>query len=151
MRFAVIANVHANDLVIAAVFADISEQGNSRHRQFGRYASGPFDARRTIEMMVARDAACVCGNHDRYLADLLPGEMCPSDRSTRARPFGRAHLEWQRALPKSMVYREKCFSLPCDAVLAGIESNETRAEGISQSLIQCAHTHVPRSVFEMVE
>ncbi|MET0221265.1 MAG: metallophosphoesterase, partial [Tardiphaga sp.] len=74
-----------------------------------------------------------------------------------------AQMDWLRALPFSTVYRDEVYvvhATPDDdntywmeAVtpegvvhMAPIEAIEDKAKGIPQSLILCAHTHVPRAV-----
>src|SRR5258708_500524 len=130
MRFAAIADVHGNDLALEAVIADIRAQGISDIVNLGDMASGPLDARRTMDMLMALDAT---------------------------------HLDWLRAVPATSVFRDRIFLchatpandevywldtvLPDGAVaLSPRERIETLAEGVSQSLILCAHTHLARAV-----
>ena len=162
MRFAAIADVHGNYLALEAVLADIRAQGIADIVNLGDMASGPLDAKRTIDIMMAMDAPCVRGNHDRYLTDYTLEDMYPSDRFSHGQLEAR-HLDWLRALSFSTVYRERvylCHATPTDdntywleAVtpdgvvhMAAIEAIEKKAKGIAQSLILCAHSHVPRSV-----
>ena len=49
MRFAAIADVHGNHLALEAVLADIRAQGIDDIVNLGDMASGPLDARRTME------------------------------------------------------------------------------------------------------
>jgi predicted phosphodiesterase len=162
MRFAAIADVHGNYLALEAVLADIRAQGISDIVNLGDMASGPLDARRTLDIMMGMDAVCVRGNHDRYLTDDALEDMYPSDRFSHGQ-LEATHLDWLRALPFSAVYRDSvylCHATPADdntywleAVtpdgvvhMAAIEEIEAKAEGITQSLILCAHSHVPRAV-----
>jgi diadenosine tetraphosphatase ApaH/serine/threonine PP2A family protein phosphatase len=162
MRFAAIADVHGNYLALEAVLADIQAQAISDIVNLGDMASGPLDARRTIDIMMAMGAPCVRGNHDRYLTDYALEDMYPSDRFSHGQLEAR-HLDWLRALPFSAIYRDDvylCHATPSDdntywleAVtpdgmvhMAAIEAIEARAEGIAQSLILCAHSHIPRTV-----
>src|SRR5207244_5706415 len=69
MRFAAIADVHGNYLALEAVLADIRAQGISEIVNLGDMASGPLDARRTMDALMALDAVHVLGNHDRWLID----------------------------------------------------------------------------------
>ncbi len=125
-------------------------------------ASGPLDARRTIDIMMAMNATCVRGNHDRYLTDDKPDDMYPSDRLAHGQ-LDPKHLDWLRALPFKTIYRDDvylCHATPDDdntywldevtpdgvIHLADIEAIEARAQGITQSLILCAHTHIARAV-----
>ena len=162
MRFAAIADVHGNDLALDAVLADIRTQGITDIVNLGDMASGPLDARRTLDIMMGMTATCVRGNHDRYLTDLKPEDMYPSDRLAHGQ-LDASHLNWLRSLPFEAIYRDDvylCHATPTDdntywlesvtpdgAIhLAAIETIEARAQGITQSLILCAHTHTPRAV-----
>lgn len=162
MRFAAIADVHGNYLALEAVLADIKAQGITDIVNLGDMASGPLDAKRTIDIMMAMDAPCVRGNHDRYLTDYALDDMYPSDRFSHGQLEAR-HLDWLRALPSSVVYRDAvylCHATPADdntywleAVtldgvvhMGAIEAIEQKADGIAQSLILCGHSHIPRTV-----
>jgi diadenosine tetraphosphatase ApaH/serine/threonine PP2A family protein phosphatase len=162
MRFAAIADVHGNYLALQAVLADIRGQGIDDIVNLGDMASGPLDARRTLDIMMGMNATCVRGNHDRYLTDDKPEDMYPSDRFSHGQ-LEEAHLDWLRALPFETVYRDSvylCHATPSDdntywleAVTpdgvmhrAVIEDIEDKAKGIEQSLILCAHSHIPRAV-----
>jgi putative phosphoesterase len=162
MRFAAIADVHGNYLALEAVLADIRAQGIDDIVNLGDMASGPLDARRTVEIMMGLNAICVRGNHDRYLTDYKLDDMYPSDRLAHGQ-LAEKHLDWLRALPFSTVWRDSvylCHATPSDdntywletvtpdgtIRLSAIEEIEQRAHGITQSLILCAHTHIPRAV-----
>src|SRR4051812_48063684 len=155
MRFAVIADVHGNYLALEAVLADIAAQGIADIVNLGDMASGPLDARRTLDLMMPLGAVSVRGNHDRYITDWTLEQMYPSDRLAHSQ-LTPAQMDWLRALPFSAVYRDEvylCHATPDDdntywmeAVtpdgivhMAAIETIEAKAAGIPQSLILCAH------------
>jgi diadenosine tetraphosphatase ApaH/serine/threonine PP2A family protein phosphatase len=162
MRFAAIADVHGNVLALQAVIADIRAQGIEEIVNLGDMASGPLDARRTMDALMALDAVHVLGNHDRYLIDRPPEKMGSWDRPARAQLEAR-HLDWLRAVPPTRVYRDRvflCHATPADDELywletvlpdgtlrmASREAIEQAAEGIAQRLILCAHSHLARAV-----
>jgi diadenosine tetraphosphatase ApaH/serine/threonine PP2A family protein phosphatase len=162
MRFAAIADVHGNYLALDAVLADIRAQGIADIVNLGDMVSGPLDARRTLDIMMAMNATCVRGNHDRYVTEFKIEDMAPSDRIAHDQ-LGAAQRDWLRALPFETIYRDQaylCHASPQDdntywlesvtpdgAIhLSAIETIEARARGITQSLILCAHTHTPRAV-----
>ena len=162
MRFAAIADVHGNYLALEAVIADIRAQGIEEIVNLGDMASGPLDARRTMDALMALDAVHVLGNHDRYLIDRPPEKMGSWDRPAHAQ-LDEAHLDWLRAVPPTRVYRDQvflCHATPAhdevywlDTVMpdgtvrmSSLEGIEKQAEGITQPLILCAHTHVARAV-----
>lgn len=162
MRFAAIADVHGNYLALEAVVADIRAQGINEIVNLGDMASGPLDARRTMDALMALDAVHVLGNHDRYLIDRPPEKMGSWDRPAYAQ-LDSSHLDWLRAVPPTRVFREKAFLchatpdddevywletvLPDGTVrMSSLEAIEAAARGITQRLILCGHTHLPRAV-----
>jgi diadenosine tetraphosphatase ApaH/serine/threonine PP2A family protein phosphatase len=162
MRFAAIADVHGNYLALEAVLADIRAHGIDDIVNLGDMASGPLDARRTMDALMALKAVHVLGNHDRYLIDRPPEKMGSWDRHAYAQLDAR-HLDWLRTVPPTQVYRDKvflCHATPgsdevywLDTVLpdgtvrmSSLEAIEASAEGVAQPLILCAHTHLARAV-----
>ena len=162
MRFAAIADVHGNHLALEAVIADIRAQGIEDIVNLGDMASGPLDARRTMDGLMALDAVHVLGNHDRYLIDRLPEKMGAWDRPAHAQ-LDAKHLDWLRAVTATRVFRDQVFLchatpdndevywleklLPNGTVhMAELETIEAAAKGIEQRLILCAHSHIARAV-----
>ena len=110
MRFAAIADVHGNYLALEAVLADIRAQGINEIVNLGDMASGPLDARRTMDALMALDAVHVLGNHDRYLIDRPPEKMGSWDRPAHAQ-LDSAHLDWLRAVPTTPCFAIRSFSV----------------------------------------
>jgi diadenosine tetraphosphatase ApaH/serine/threonine PP2A family protein phosphatase len=161
MRFAAIADVHGNYLALEAVIADIRAQGVDGIVNLGDMASGPLDARRTMDALMALDAVHVLGNHDRYLIDRPPENMGSWDRPAHAQLDAR-HLDWLATMPPTRVYRERVFLchatpesdevywletvLPDGTVrMASLEAIEEAARHIVQPLILCGHSHIARA------
>jgi diadenosine tetraphosphatase ApaH/serine/threonine PP2A family protein phosphatase len=162
MRFAAIADVHGNHLALEAVVADIRAQGIDDIVNLGDMASGPLDARRTMDALMSLDAVHVLGNHDRYLIDRPPEKMGSWDRPAHAQLDAR-HLDWLRAIPATRVFRDRIFLchatpatdevywletvLPDGTIrMSTVESIERAVEAIAQPLILCAHSHLARAV-----
>jgi diadenosine tetraphosphatase ApaH/serine/threonine PP2A family protein phosphatase len=162
MRFAAMADVHGNYLALEAVLADIRAQGISEIVNLGDMASGPLDARRTMDALMALDAVHVLGNHDRWLIDRPVEKMGSWERPAFAQLDSR-HLDWLRTVPSTLIFRDQvflCHATPADdnvywleAVTpegsvrtAPLDAIEKEAVGISQSLILCGHTHIARAV-----
>jgi diadenosine tetraphosphatase ApaH/serine/threonine PP2A family protein phosphatase len=162
MRFAAIADVHGNYLALEAVIADIRAIGIEDIVNLGDMASGPLDARRTMDALMALDATHVLGNHDRYLIDRPPETMGSWDRPAHAQ-LDAAHLDWLRAIPPTTVFRDQvflCHATPANDEIYWLDTVhpdgtvamsphdriEKFAAGIDQSLILCAHTHLARAV-----
>jgi diadenosine tetraphosphatase ApaH/serine/threonine PP2A family protein phosphatase len=162
MRFAAIADIHGNYLALEAVIADIRAQGIADIVNLGDMVSGPFDARRTMELLMQLDAVHVLGNHDRYLID-RPRERMGSWDGPAYEQLDAGHLDWIRRVPPTRVFRDRvflCHATPAnDEVywletvapdgsvhMSSLDAIEPAAAGIEQSLILCAHSHIPRSV-----
>ena len=162
MRFAAIADIHGNHLALEAVLADIRAAGIADIVNLGDMASGPLDARRTMDILMALDATHVLGNHDRWLIDRPVETMGTWDRPAYAQLDAR-HLDWLRTMPPTCVFRDQvflCHATPADdnvywletvrpdgsVTISSPESIEKAAEGIAQSLILCGHTHIARAV-----
>ena len=162
MRFAAIADAHGNFLALEAVVADIRAQRIDAIVNLGDMASSPLEARRTMDALMALDAVHVLGNHDRWLIDRPPEKMGAWDRPAYAQ-INEIHLDWLRKVPPTRVYRDQVFLchgtpgnddlywletvMPDGSVrMSPREAIEKDAEGISQSLILCAHTHIARAV-----
>jgi len=162
MRFAAIADVHGNYLALEAVVADIRAHAIADIVNLGDMASGALDARRTMDALMALDAVHVLGNHDRYLIDRPPENMGSWDRPAYAE-LDAAHLDWLRALPPTRIYRDLiflCHATPANdevywldtvhpdgtVAMSPLQRIEQLAQGVSQSLILCAHTHLARAV-----
>jgi diadenosine tetraphosphatase ApaH/serine/threonine PP2A family protein phosphatase len=161
LRFAAIADVHGNYLALEAVIADIHAQGITDIVNLGDMASGPLDARRTMDALMALDAVHVLGNHDRYLIDRPPEKMGSWDRPAHAQ-LDEGHLDWLRTVPATRVFRDQVFLchatpasdevywletvLPDGTVRMALDTIEQAAEGITQRLILCGHSHLARAV-----
>jgi len=162
MRFAAIADVHGNYLALEAVIADIRAFGIADIVNLGDMASGPLDARRTMDMLMVLDATHVLGNHDRYLIDRPAEKMGSWDRPAHAQ-LDAGHLDWLRAIPPTTVFRDRvflCHATPANDEIYWLDTVhpdgtvamsprsriEEFAEGIDQPLILCAHTHLARAV-----
>ena len=162
MRFAAIADIHGNDLALDAVLADIRAAGIDDIVNLGDMASGPLNAGRTMDRLMALDATHVRGNHDRWLIDRPVETMGSWERPAYAQLDAR-HLDWLRTIPPTRVFRDQvflCHATPADdnvywletvtpdgsVTISPPEVIEQAAEGLSQSLILCGHTHIARAV-----
>jgi diadenosine tetraphosphatase ApaH/serine/threonine PP2A family protein phosphatase len=162
MRFAAIADVHGNYLALEAVIADIRAQGIDEIVNLGDMASGPLDARRTMDTLMALDAVHVLGNHDRWLIDRPPEKMGAWERPAYPQ-LDAVHLDWLRTVPPTRIFRDRvflCHATPADdnvywletvtpdgaVTMSPLGAIEQEAEGILQPLILCGHTHLARAV-----
>ena len=130
----------------------------------GDMASGPLDARRTMDMLMALDAVHVLGNHDRYLIDRPPEKMGSWDRPAHAQ-LDAGHLDWLRTVPPTHVYRDQvflCHATPAHDEIYWLETVSIRTARVRMALarsdreggrresrsalILCGHTHLARAV-----
>lgn len=160
-RVAVIADVHGNDLALAAVRDDIAHVGVDATVCLGDMASGPLNAARTCDMLMDMDlAASVRGNHDRWLT-VDRDEMTQLDDDADAELTDR-HRAWLTSLPATAQLDEVflCHGSPTSdmvywlerpgvdgwATLVAPEEIRRRAGGVWAPVMLCGHTHVPRIV-----
>jgi predicted phosphodiesterase len=160
MRFAAIADVHGNRLALEAVLADIAANGISEVVNLGDHVSGPLEAARTADILMARGFPSVLGDQDRQLVEL---RRHGASHRGDFRQLERKHFDWMASMPSTLVYRDEiflCHATPQDdasfwldyvaidgSVRRGtIETIESEARGIHASLILCGHTHIPRVV-----
>jgi predicted phosphodiesterase len=164
MRFAAIADIHGNCAALEAVLADIAAQGIATDSivNLGDCLSGPLEAGRTADLLLSLDLATVRGNHDRYLVEHAESAMHAWEADA-FRQLTPAHLDWLRSLPFSRVWRDDvflCHAMPKDDETYWLEAVsaeghlylkprrdiEALAKGITQSLMLCGHSHLPRAV-----
>ena len=80
MRFAAIADVHGNRPALEAVLADIAMLGLDEVVNLGDHVSGPLEAARTADLLMARGFPSIRGDQDRNPRRALGGRRLPSQR-----------------------------------------------------------------------
>jgi len=162
MIFAAIADIHGNCAALEAVLEDIAKQGIKNIVNLGDCFSGPLEAGFTGDLLLSKWIPAVRGNHDRELIDRAPEEMGSWEKTAYAQ-LTEAHLDWLRTLPFSLVFQDVaycCHGSPRDDLeywletlspegvlkLRPLAEIEAMAEGISEPLMLCGHTHVQRMV-----
>jgi putative phosphoesterase len=160
MRVAVISDVHGNADALAAVLADIHKHAPDITINLGDCLSGPLEAERTAEMLqTAPITVTVRGNHDRYLGN--PALMDEWDRHALPQ-LSKATLDWLANLPATVILDDifACHATPESDETYWIEAHTAdgnprradlatitaKAQGITQSLMLCGHTHVARAL-----
>jgi len=68
MKFAIIADIHANLEAFQAVLADAKEQRCTHYAFLGDFVGYCADPKACIDIVRAMNAPCVKGNHDEYCA-----------------------------------------------------------------------------------
>ena len=142
--FAAIADVHGNRWALEAVLEDIDRRGIRSVVNLGDNLFGPLDPAGTADLLIARDFPSVSGNQDREREGL-------SD----------SRAAWLAGMPLTL-------ELPGILMFHGTPSKDdqylletVRAEGVTpasddeiadrlgavtQPLLLCGHTHIPRVV-----
>ncbi|WP_275790391.1 metallophosphoesterase family protein [Pararhizobium gei] len=162
MKIGVIADIHGNDLALEAVLSDLDAQGITDVVNLGDHVSGPLNAARTADILIARDHPSVRGNHDRVLITEQRETMGASDRSAYDQLHQR-HIDWIASQPATRVHRGEIFM--CHATpghdetywledltpqgiihLASKERIERFAAGVDFPVLLCGHSHIPRAV-----
>jgi len=72
MKFAIIADIHANLEALQAVLADSREQRCTHYAFLGDFVGYCADPKACIDIVRAMNAPCVMGNHDEFCATDLP-------------------------------------------------------------------------------
>jgi predicted phosphodiesterase len=162
MIFAAIADIHGNAAALDAVLTDIERQGIDDIVNLGDCLSGPLEAGRTADRLMALGLPTVRGNHDRYLIETPPDALGASDAHAQAQLSPR-HFDWLGSLPSSLVHRDEvflCHATPDDDSLYWMEQVSrdghvslkpagdiaVLADGVDQPLMLCGHSHIPRAV-----
>ncbi len=162
MRFAVLADIHGNAHALEAVLADMQALGVTEAVNLGDHLSGPLDARATADRLMSCGFPSIRGNHDRWLLELDPAEMGPSDK-VAYEALDQTHLDWLAAMPATRtVFADVflCHGTPSSDETYWLErvtttgmvrqatkdEIEREATGIDAAVILCAHTHIPRLV-----
>lgn len=161
MRFAAIADIHGNADALEAVLADIDSEGITDVVNLGDHLSGPLQARRTADLLMARCIVSIKGNQDRRMLQAIAAGT--GGARFDCRELDTRHVAWLEAQTATLLWREEVFlchgtpnddetywleAVGADGVvsLRPIEEIEPEAKNVSGSLILCAHTHIPRSV-----
>ena len=159
MKTAIISDIHGNKDALIAVLVDIKKRDINSIYNLGDSMYGPLFPIETYEILVESNIQNVRGNCDRilleknfdnptvqYVQDLLKEE----------------HKIWLSNLPFSLETKEFyfCHGTPTSdeiylleemsatgPILKKTEDISSMVNGISQNIIFCAHTHVPRVVY----
>jgi diadenosine tetraphosphatase ApaH/serine/threonine PP2A family protein phosphatase len=162
MIFAAIADIHGNCVALEAVLEDIEKLGIADIVNLGDCFSGPLEAGRTADILVGRNIPTVRGNHDRALID-RPFELMGDWEKPAHMQLSSEHFDWLQALPFDLVFKDVaycCHGSPKDDLGYWLEQLapdgflyqrslteiEALAEGITQPLMLCGHTHIARTV-----
>lgn len=158
MRIAAISDIHGNSAALDAVMDDIRQRGVDLAVNLGDCFSGPLDAKGTAERLAALNLPTVRGNHDRLLYETPEATW----EAWIVDELSSATLDWVRELPLTLKIEGVfvCHATPSrddenwldrrgssDRLVArDLYGVVERAEGVTEALTLCGHTHQPRSV-----
>jgi predicted phosphodiesterase len=160
MKIAFIADIHSNDLALAAVLEDIGRIGADRIVQLGDAINGPLDPCATVRMLRDFGVTGIRGNGERMVVDVALPNPSKSVRFTRER-LSKNDSEFAASWPATLSEDGwlACHGSPrsdteylLEDVSAGgvaLRRPEKVLEVLGTSgsgLILCAHTHIPRVV-----
>lgn len=148
-KFAVIADVHGNRWALEAVLEDIARRGVRDVVNAGDHLWGPLDPAGTADLLISLALPSVAGNQDRDSLD---------DPS-----LNKTHRAWLTSLPLQLkidhdtlmfhgtpshdnVYLLETVRDNCFATLASNQEIADRLGDVSETLLLCGHTHIPRIV-----
>lgn len=159
-RLAVLSDIHGNIWALMAVMADILWLGIETIVHLGDALYGPLEPASTARYLLGLDMISVRGNQDRILLD-LPVDPTPTWHFCR-QSMSTAAYAWLEAQPTHAVLSGGillCHGTPLSDDAALLETlspqgstlrNEaailTDVAAVSQDLILCGHSHIPRSV-----
>lgn len=106
MKYALIADIHANQEALTAVLARIQELGVAKIYCLGDIVGYNASPRECIELVRGANIFCLAGNHDRYVVggvdDSVRGETREVIDYTRA-ALTPEQLKWLKGLPDQHV------------------------------------------------
>jgi predicted phosphodiesterase len=162
LSIAVIADVHGNRWALAAVLADIQKRGIQQIINLGDSVFGTLDPAGTAELLIEHRTINIRGNQERDVFDPVPAMRASSDFAFVTRQLNEQHLAWLRAhqptyatdtlfcchgtpTSDSTYLLEKVT--PHGVLLADTESILAALGSVTQPVILCGHSHVPRTVW----
>jgi len=158
---AVIADVHGNRWALEAVLEDIQRRGIQQIINLGDSLLGPLDPAGTADIFIQRHIPSICGNDDRVY---ITPPATPSKTQLHTQQYlTDEHLQWLRSLPDTLNFSDNIFAchgtptsdttyLLEDVSVTGVTLNSiqaisTHVANITQPIILCAHSHIPRTVY----
>lgn len=161
-QIAIISDIHGNAIALEEVLNDIKQKGIKTIINLGDSLYGPLDPKGTFELLANTDIISISGNQDRLIienlhitSDVPTLEFVKSQLNTEA-------VEWLKSLSFDCVVHNEiycCHASPqSDSLylLENVENNhvgikehkelDCLLEGISQKVVVCGHSHVPKVV-----
>ncbi|MGZ3716294.1 MAG: metallophosphoesterase family protein, partial [Ktedonobacterales bacterium] len=158
---AVLADIHGNHWALEAVLADIARRDVRDIVDLGDSLQGPLDPAGAADLLIARGIPSIQGNCDRMLID--PTAPLSSTLAFDRDALKPEHIAWLQALRPTAVLQDAiflCHGTPQSDTTYLLEEPTERGgvlrytseiaaavQDITQSVVLCGHSHVPRSVW----
>ena len=159
MKTAIISDIHGNVDALQAVLLDIKNRDIKDIYNLGDSLYGPLFPIETYKLLVKENIQTISGNGDRVLIDLHTNN--PTIKYVQDL-LDEKHKNWISDLPFSLQTEEFYFCHgtptsdesylleeinPYGSSLKKTEDILKLINGISQNIIFCAHSHIPRVVY----
>ena len=159
MKTAIISDIHGNVDALQAVLLDIKNRDIKDIYNLGDSLYGPLFPIETYKLLVKENIQTISGNGDRILLDIHTNN--PTIKYVQDL-LDEEHKDWISDLPFSLQTEEFyfCHGTPTSDESYLLEEMNPRGSslkktedilklinGISQNIIFCAHSHIPRVVY----
>lgn len=159
MKTAIISDIHGNVDALQAVLLDIRNRDIKDIYNLGDSLYGPLFPIETYKLLVKENIQTISGNGDRILLDTHTNN--PTIKYVQ-HLLDEGHKDWISGLPFSLETEEFYFCHgtptsdetylleemnPNGSSLKKTEDILKLINGISQNIIFCAHSHIPRVVY----
>lgn len=157
MRWILLADVHSNLEALSAVLAHARDWADARVLVAGDIVGYGPDPEACIDLLAARDASCIAGNHDGMVLGRIGFRQCnyagiTAARWTRTVLSARAR-QWLADLPAQRLAAADLFVVHGDLdsperyVDSAERANQLLANlaprGVAATRVVCGHTHRP--------
>ncbi|MEH7458993.1 metallophosphoesterase family protein [Bacillus sp. JJ1127] len=159
MKMAIIADIHGNKDALQAVLTDINNRGIQSIYNLGDSLYGPLFPLETYDLLMNQNVQSIKGNCERILLEPNTSNLTVQYVQNLLKD---EHKTWISNLPNFLQTDDFYFCHGTStsdeiylleemnasgAVLKKTEDIMKLVSGISQRLIFCAHTHIPRVIY----
>ncbi|NBI27904.1 metallophosphoesterase family protein [Chengkuizengella marina] len=163
VKIAIISDIHGNSWALEAVLEDIKKRGVTDVVNLGDSLTGPLDPRRTAEKLQFHKITSIKGNQDRLILKPTEEFIESSTYTYVKEQLSSDDLLWLDQQSETLSLNEDiflCHGTPSSdeahlleevtqhgVYLRNSEEIEKDVKDIKKSVICCAHSHVPRTVY----
>ena len=162
-RFAVFSDIHSNVWALDAVLSDAKSKGTNHFINLGDILYGPLAPSETYERLQRETIVTIKGNQDRQIYQATPADIDsnPTLKFILAE-LGPQPLKWMQSLPSTKSMPQGlflCHGTPSSDMVYMLEDVTSGnavvktdkqiydyVRDVSEHVILCGHTHIPRAV-----